>query len=60
MSGDFKCSGEFSEGGDFPDSFLKSGLLETSQLGLAQAVANVLSLCWKFQLNGCAQSTAEQ
>lgn len=60
MSSDFKCSEMLSEGGDFPDSFLKSGLLETSQLGLTQAEANVSSPCWKFWLNGCARSTAEQ
>lgn len=60
MSSDFKYSKMLSKGGDFPNSFLKSGLLETSQLGLTQAEANVSSHCWKFQLNGCAQSTAEQ
>lgn len=63
MSSDFKCSEMLSKGGDFPDSFSKSGLLETSQLGLTQAEANVSSHCWKFlnfQLNGCARSTAEQ
>lgn len=59
MSSDFKCSEMLSRGGDFPDSFLKSGFLETSQLGLTQAEANVSSHCWKFRLNGCAWSTAE-
>lgn len=60
MSSDFKCSEMLSKDSDFPDSFLKSGLLETSQLGLTQAEGNVSSHCWKFELNGSAQSTAEQ
>lgn len=59
MNSDFKYSTMLSKVCDFPDTFLKSGLLETSQLGLTQAEANVSSHCWKFQLNGCAQSTAE-
>lgn len=44
----------------FRGSFSKSGLLETSQLGLTPAEENVSSHCWKFWANGCFQNTAEQ